>query len=260
MNPRTHLFSLRVVAPALALLLACAPKASHAEGDRGAAAPEPARALADRPLGFEWTGSATQVEVSTVNGDIRVEPSSGETVRVRGTKSGKDAADVEIEVDVKGDRVTIAPRYPKRAHTDAKVDFVVEVPAGVAVEAATVNGGVKARDVTAALQVSTVDGDITTAACPDVRGNTVNGGMTIELPKGAKRAELEAVNGELEVRMAAGAGATVSASTVNGKIVSDFPLSQSKELVGSHASGKLGDGAAKVELATVNGGIKLKRA
>lgn len=260
MNPRTLLFSLRLLAPALALSFACSPKASHAEGDRGAAAPEPGRALADSPLGFEWTGSAKQVEVSTVNGDIRVEPSSGKSVRVRGTKSGKDAGDVEIEVEVKADRVTIAPKYPKRPHTDAQVDFVVEVPAGVAVEAATVNGGVKARDVTAALKVSTVDGDIATSACPDVRGNTVNGGMKIDLPKGAKRAELEAVNGELEVRMKPDTGASVTASTVNGKIDSDFPLSRSKEIVGSHASGKLGDGSARIELATVNGGIKLKKA
>lgn len=260
MNPRTLVFSLRLFAPALALIFACAPQASHAAEVRGGAAAEPGRAPAASPLGFEWTGSAKQVGVSTVRGDIRVEPSSGKSVRVRGTKSGKDAADVEIEVEVKGDVVTIAAKYPKRARTDARVDFVVEVPAGVAVEAATVSGGVKARDVTAALEVSTVDGDIATWACPDVRGNTVNGVMKVELPKGAKRAQLEAVNGQLDVRMKPDTGASVTASTVNGKIDSDFPLERTNQLVGSHASGKLGDGSAKIELSTVNGGIKLKKA
>ncbi|HET6582915.1 MAG TPA: DUF4097 family beta strand repeat-containing protein [Nannocystaceae bacterium] len=260
MNPRTLLVPVRALAPVLALTFACSPTASQAEGERGAVAPEPTEVVAERGLGFEWSGAAKELEISTVDGDIRIEPSSGKGVRVRGTKSGKDAADVEIEVDVKGDRVTIGPRYPERSRTDARVDFVVEVPAGVAVEAATVNGGVKARDVTAALKVSTVDGNISTAACPDVRGNTVNGGMTVELPKGAKRAQLEAVNGQLELRMKPDIGASVQANTVNGAIDSDFPLSRTKEVVGSHASGKLGDGSATIVLATVNGRIKLKKA
>src|SRR5687767_14127599 len=53
---------------------------------------------------FEWKGevaSGGRVQVSTVNGDVRVEPATGNTIRVRGTKSGKDAARVTIEVDAK---------------------------------------------------------------------------------------------------------------------------------------------------------------
>jgi hypothetical protein len=189
-------------------LLACAPQSSRAEPAADDASPS----AAERPAGktdFEWSGelaAAGRVEIGNVNGDIRVRPSTGKQVRVRGTKSGKDAAELRIDVAVKSGRVTIEPKYPERRnHFDASVDFVVEVPSGIAVEAEVVNGNVDAQDIHAAVELSSVNGTIAATDCPDVRGNTVNGRVRVQLPKsGAKRAKLEAVNGELEVRMAAG--------------------------------------------------------
>ena len=243
---------------ALCLLACTAP--TRADGASRTAATVAPATKAD----FEWKGelaSGGRVQVSTVNGDVRVERGTGKTIRVRGTKSGKDAARVTIEVEAKRDSVAIGPKYPKDGNTDARVDFVVEVPAGIAVELNTVNGTLTAKDIDASLALHTVDGDISASACGDVRGNTVNGRVKVELPaRGAKRAELEAVNGQLEVRMAGDIGASVQANTVNGEIDSDFPLERSKEIVGSHARGKLGDGSAKIELSTVNGAIKIKRA
>jgi DUF4097 and DUF4098 domain-containing protein YvlB len=250
------------LAAALALALAaCAPKASHADPGPDRSDPAAATAAAPAKADFEWAGDVRRVSVSTVEGDVRVVPTSGKDVRVRGTKSGKDAKDVTIEVKKKGDGVAIGPKYPERGNTDARVDFVVEVPAGVAVDVNAVHGELDATGVTAALSMSTVDGDIATADCGDVRGNTVNGKVKVALPKrGAKRVALEAVNGELEVRMPAGVGASVRANTVSGEIRSDFPLSKSDEVVGSRASGKIGDGSATIDLSTVNGPIALSRA
>jgi DUF4097 and DUF4098 domain-containing protein YvlB len=239
-------------------MLACSPKASLAEtSPLPAAGAAPSATKAD----FEWTGDAASVEVSTVNGDVRVVKSAGKTVRIRGTKSGKDAAAITIEAKVKGDRVVVAPKYPERGDTDARVDFVVEVPSDTAVEAQAVNGEISAKGIAAALALSTVNGGIEASECSDVRGNTVNGRVKVDLPaKGGKRIALEAVNGELELRMAASAGARVEANTLSGEIDSDFALSHRKEVVGSHASGTFGDGSTKVDLSTVNGGIKIKKA
>jgi DUF4097 and DUF4098 domain-containing protein YvlB len=244
---------------AVLFLLACAPKASQAEGDPASAATV-APAAAPTKSDFEWTGEVAKVEVSTVVGDVRVVAASGNQVRIRASKSGKDAAEVTIDVDVKGDRVSVTPQYPKRNHSDARVDFVVEVPGGIAVDAQTVNGQLTADGVTAAVALQTVDGSISTSNCGDVRGSTVNGRVQVQLPqRGGKRVDLEAVNGQLELRMAAGTGARVQASTVSGKIRSDFPLAHTDEVVGSHASGTLGDGSTKVDLSTVNGGIAIAK-
>lgn len=256
-----HARTLPTLLAAIALL-SCAPRSSQAEsapGDEGSPAPAAAPTKAD----FEWSGELAaggRVEIGNVNGDIEVRPGSGKTVRVRGTKSGKDAAELRIDVDAKNNRVEIRPVYPERRRNfDASVDFVLEVPSGIEVDAHAVNGNIDAKDVGTRLEVSSVNGEIATAGCPDVRGNTVNGAVRVQLPARARRAALEAVNGELEIRMAAGAGAKVQANTLSGEIESDFPLTRSRETVGRHASGTIGDGAAAIELSTVNGGIRIKK-
>ncbi|HWB81540.1 MAG TPA: DUF4097 family beta strand repeat-containing protein [Nannocystaceae bacterium] len=246
------------LALSLLVLLACAPSTSGADpGLRGA---EPTAAVS-RKADFEWTGEAAKVDVSTVQGDVKITAGSGKRVQVRGTKSGKDAGEVTIEAEMRGDTVVIAPKYPRHGNVDARVDFVIELPASVAVEGHTVNGKLVADGVSAAVSLSTVDGDIATSSCGDVRGNTVNGTVKVALPsRGAKRVALEAVNGALELRMSADTGAKVRANTVSGKIRSDFPLKAREEVVGSHVDGTIGDGSVAVDLATVNGPIRIAKA
>jgi putative adhesin len=249
----------RIPSLLLFIALACGPKTSGAESGHGSS--EPAAGPKSSARDFEWSGEVARIDISTVLGDVEIRAGSGKTTVVRGTKSGKDAADVTIEAVVRGDTVVIAPKYPRRGNNDARIDFVVELPASVEVEAHAVNGKLVAEGVSAPVSLSTVDGDIATKACGDVRGNTVNGVVRVALPtRGAKRVDLEAVNGELELRMAADAGAQVRANTVSGQIRSDFPLSQKQEIVGSHASGTIGDGSVRVELSTVNGPIHIAKA
>jgi len=256
MQPRSASLGL---ATFLLALFACAPSTSGADPGRPATEPS-ATPASSAAADFEWSGEVARVDVSTVLGDVKIRAGSGKTVQVRGTKSGKGVGEVTIEAHVRGDTVVIAPKYPRNRDVDVRVDFVVELPASVAVEANAVNGKIVADGVSAALSLSTVDGDIATTACGDVRGNTVNGRVRVALPKrGAKRAALEAVNGELELSMSADTGAKVRASTVSGKIRSDFPLSQKDEMVGSRADGTIGDGAVAVELSTVNGPIRIAK-
>jgi DUF4097 and DUF4098 domain-containing protein YvlB len=248
------------LALSLLVLIACAPSTSGADSGPGLRAAEPAVA-ASTAADFEWNGEVSRIDVSTVQGDVRIQAGTGKRVQVHGTKSGKDAKEVTIEATVHGDTVVIAPKYPRHRDVDARVDFVIELPASVAVEAHTVNGRIVADGVKAAVSLSTVDGDISANACADVRGNTVNGSVKVALPKtGAKRVALEAVNGELELRMSADTGAKVRANTVSGKIRSDFPLKARDEVVGSHIDGTIGDGSVAVDLSTVNGPIRIAKA
>jgi DUF4097 and DUF4098 domain-containing protein YvlB len=255
MQPRIPSSSL---AFSLLILIACAPSTSGADpGLRGA---EPA-AAASTAADFEWSGEVAKIDVSTVKGDVKIKAGTGKRVQVHGTKSGRGASEVTIEAHVRGDTVVIAPKYPRHRDVDARVDFVIELPASVEVEAHTVNGQLVADGVSAAVSLSTVDGDIATSACGDVRGNTVYGRVKVALPQtGAKRVALEAVNGELELRMPAATGAKVRANTVSGKIRSDFPLTTREQVVGSHLDGTIGDGSVAVDLSTVNGPIHIAKA
>jgi hypothetical protein len=242
----------------LLALLSCAPASSAAEPQRPTRAPAagPAPAL-DAKADLDWRGDVDALQLGTVVGDVKITRATGPKARVRAFKSGPDADRVRIEVDEHDGRVSVHAEYPERGDIDARVDFVVEVPGGVELEANVVTGDVDVKGVDAALAVKSVNGDIATAGSPDVQVSTVNGSVVVNLPKAARRAQLDAVNGRLEVRLPKTLGASLRASTLNGSIDSDFPLHRDRELVGSRATGKLGDGKATVTLETVNGRIKI---
>jgi DUF4097 and DUF4098 domain-containing protein YvlB len=68
---------------------------------------------------------------------------------------------------------------------------------------------------------------------------TVNGGITLDLP----------ANLSTEVR----------AETVNGDIVTDFPLMVTGRFGPRRLNGTIGNGGRRLDLATVNGTIRLRK-
>jgi DUF4097 and DUF4098 domain-containing protein YvlB len=105
--------------------------------------------------------------------------------------------------------------------------YEIVVPAGVTVELSTVNGDVRVKDVDGELDLESVNGSI------EVRGSrralslqTVNGhidAVAQALPAGAD-ASLQSVNGNVTLTLPKDARFDFAASTMNGTIVSTFPL------------------------------------
>ena len=104
------------------------------------------------------------------------------------------ADEVRIEVVAHAAGVTICAVYPAEGNScepgdegrlrsrnnDVKVDFTVMVPAGMAFVGRTVNGGVKAIDLTGDVEARTVNGNITLATSGYARAKTVNGSIRAE--------------------------------------------------------------------------------
>jgi DUF4097 and DUF4098 domain-containing protein YvlB len=69
------------------------------------------------------------------------------------------------------------------------------------------------------------------------------------------------VNGSITLELPEGAGAEVSASNVNGGIETDFPITVRRVgFVGHRLRGTIGDGGPRLELSTVNGSIRIRKA
>ncbi len=244
---------------ALATSLACAPATSAAERDR--TSQSPARTSSQTSIEFEWEGAIADggtFEISNVEGDVDVVVAAGNQVRVRAEKSGKDANRVEIEVMERKGRVVVKPKYPKRG-ADARIDFTIELPASVALEAKLVHGDVDVKSAGSPLQLQTVSGNIKAAGSDDVKVKTVEGNAIVALGSSARHAQLGTVNGKLEVQLPDALGFEVNASTLNGKIHSEYPADHANEMVGSKASLVHGDRAAKIHMKSVNGRISIKK-
>lgn len=244
-------------------------------------------ALAALPLDgqdFRWSGTlgtGKTLEVRGINGRIHATRASAGQALVTATKRAKDddPAEVEIEVVEHDGGVTICAVYPSRRASrpnscrpgggqnnmrdnDVEVQFEVQVPAGVRFEGSNVNGDVNATGLPADAEVATVNGDVEVSADGHLEATTVNGSITARLGRAEWERGLRftTVNGGITLTLPAGLDADVEASTVNGSIDSDFPISVSGRMNPQTLRGRIGKGGRELELTTVNGSIRLRKA
>lgn len=241
-------------------------------------------AVAAQDDDFSWSGrlaAGQTVEIKGVNGSIRAEAASGNQVQVTASKHARrsDPAEVRIEVIEHADGVTLCAVYPSprgdrenecapgeggrmsTRNNDVAVDFVVRVPAGVRLVAATVNGSVEARGLRSDVEAHSVNGGVDLATSETAIGESVNGAVRLAMGEanwsGTRRAA--SVNGRVTVILPADANVEVHGSTVNGDIESDFPITVRGRFGPRRMTGTIGSGGRELELETVNGGIEIRR-
>ncbi|MCG8469716.1 MAG: DUF4097 family beta strand repeat-containing protein [Gemmatimonadetes bacterium] len=232
---------------------------------------------------FEWQGVVDRgdaVTVRGVNGRIIAREARGGRVTVEATKTARrdDPSSVDIQVIEDAGGVLICAVYPSRRNrdpnrcargrdyemnvndNDVRVDFVVEVPSGVELEAMTVNGDVEARGLTADVKAVTVNGGIEVESEGVVSATTVNGSIEARMGTApSERLKFHTVNGGIRLVLPRGTNADVDIETVNGHIDTDFPLTIRGRWGPRSASGEIGSGGPEIELQTVNGSIELVR-
>lgn len=233
---------------------------------------------------FEWRGgldTGDAVEVRGVNGRIEAVAGSGRQVVVTAEKreGGKGSAeDVTFDVVEHAGGVTICAMYPNRPgrrenrcapgdsrlsnyQNNTRVDFRVEVPAGVNLVVGTVNGDVDVRRVGGDVKASTVNGDVDIESGGNAEASTVNGSIRASMASDlAEDLRFNTVNGSVTVSLPAGANAEVEAATVNGSLESDFPLTIQGRFSNRRMRGTIGDGGHLLKLETVNGSVTIRRA
>lgn len=232
---------------------------------------------------FEWRGQIDQggaLEVHGVNGRIEAVAGPGRQVVVtaemrEGNKGRVD--DVTIDVVEHAGGVVICAMYPTRPgkrenrcapgdtrlsnyDNNTRVDFRIEVPAGVDLVAGTVNGDVEVRRIDGDVRASTVNGDVAVESGGNAEASTVNGSIRASMASDLQDdLRFKTVNGSVTVSLPAGANADVEAATVNGSLESDFPLTVQGRFSNRRMRGTIGDGGHVLLLETVNGSVTIRR-
>lgn len=235
---------------------------------------------------FRWTGqlaAGKRLEVKGVNGDVRALAAEGNEIVVTAAKHARrsDPEEVKIEVIEHAGGVTICAVYPtprraRRENTcepgdnwhsstennDVTVDFEVRVPAGVVFHGSTVNGEMSAEGLTADVEASTVNGSVRVSTRGLAQASTVNGSVYVEMGRADWTDELEfsTVNGKIVLTLPASLNTDIRASTVNGDMESDYPLTVQGRFGPRRWRGTIGTGGRSLTLSTVNGEIRLRKA
>ena len=245
-----------------------------------------ATAAAQETKDWKWSGqlgSGRTVYLRNVNGAVRFEQGTGNTVEVRAEKRWRrgDPEDVRIEARMAGNGdgdIIICALWGERAtcdesgyhgnrdrgwnsDNDVSVHFVVRIPPTAKVEASTVNGGLVVDGTTADIEATTVNGDVDARSNGGrVEATTVNGSITVRTTAtNAAGLEYETVNGSITIELPANTNANVNLSTVNGRISSDFALTLDGTINPRRIRAKLGEGGPTLRASTVNGSIRLRK-
>lgn len=231
---------------------------------------------------WEWRGNVTPagtVNIRNTMGAITVEPSADNQVHVVAAtqwSKGDWRKDLDFQVVSVGNTVTIcaiwnrgtctAEKYDSRAkrgafHSDAKVAFTVQVPAGVKVDAWTMSGDVNVR-AAAPVKARAIDGDIRvgTAVGP-VNAETINGDVDVRMTTiGDDGGPVRAVtkNGDAAAWVPEITDGRIETATMNGAIGSDFgDLIQGGGDRRSFAT-SLGTGSRQYSVQSLNGSAYLR--
>jgi DUF4097 and DUF4098 domain-containing protein YvlB len=211
--------------------------------------------------------------ISNVNGSITVTGGSGDSVEVLAIKKAdnqKELDEIEIMISESASEITIETELGEsdgwwsHGSTGGQVTYEITVPSGTTLDSVeTVNGNVDISGVTGKVVAESVNGDLEISnLAGDVRLSTVNGGIEAGFDKldGDQSVKAETVNGRVTLVLPDDADCEISADTLNGGInAKDFGLDADKGFVGSDLNGKIGSGSARVNIDTVNGGIKIKK-
>jgi hypothetical protein len=265
-----------VLGAAVPVLSACTSMRAYAQTGRSSDTP------------FTWSGTVREgrwVYVRNLNGPVRVEQGTGDKVEVRAEKRWRrgDPEDVKItvrQVGAGGGDVIVCALWNDRStcdedgyhshsdgwwrnndHNDVQVEFVVRLPAGVKIDASTVNGRVEIDGATSNVVAHTVNGSIDARSTGgSVTAHTTNGDVMVSSARlDGDHTEFSTVNGTVTVSLPASVNADVEMHTVNGRLSSDFPLTVEGSFSPRRLHATLGKGGPTLRLSTVNGSIRLRK-
>jgi hypothetical protein len=234
------------------------------------------------PEAWAWQGELAApgvLQIRNTLGSITVEPATDNMVRVVASTSwtrGDPRKDLQFRGVVSGNTITIcaiwsrgecsAEEYNSRAkrgsgRSDARVAFVVKVPAGVRVDAWTLSGDVTVR-AAAPVKAASIDGDIKvgTSVGP-VNAETLNGDVDIRMTTIGDTGAIRAVtkNGDAVAYVPEIADGRIDASTMHGEIGSDFgSMPISSQRIGRKLETTLGAGSRTYTVQSLNGSAWLR--
>jgi Putative adhesin len=243
----------------------------------------------DAPDTFHWEEElepGTTIHLRTATGRIDVVPTDGRSARVSGSTHWVGREDpIRFAWNRDGDDVYVCALWNrhgdcsegsgfgdsghswldmfslfKRRSTNGMASLRVELPAGVKVDARSVNGTISMVGTNGGISARTLNGSINIQrASGPIEAKSTNG--SIDLVVDSLGAEdpvvIEGVNGSMTAVLPSDLQAEVQLSTVNGGVRSDFPVSSEGELSKHRLRGQIGSSSREVVLKTVNGNVSL---
>lgn len=246
----------------------------------------------------ESSVNLTSVACESINGETKITGSDRNSVHVtvyveikcddleEGQKYLKSFRPVVAREDA---RLRIYGEYPDGSWSwneiSANMDFVIEAPAGLNLDASSANGEIVCVGMTGAADLECANGEISflseTGTTGSISASCANGEIDVDVAKLNGSSSFECANGEIDVVVHQLLAANIDASTANGEITIALPENSSMRIVarslvngsiesdwaGVHDKGLIGDnyelvvndGKYKIDCSSANGEITIRK-
>jgi len=215
--------------------------------------------------------SGAQVEVSGINGALKIETSDTRTAEVYIERIGKSPEalqrrKVTIEsspssLKIRGEKGDVG-FFANFFGSNPSEQVTLKLPRQISLVAAGINGAVITGQIDGSVTVQGVNGKVDIAqAAGAAEFHGINGNIAVTLNSLDKEGiSINGVNGNIDLRLREGVSANLEAHGMNGNVVSDLPdfvLEKAKH--GSYYA-HIGTGGNAISANGINGNIRLSRA
>ncbi len=212
--------------------------------------------------------SGARVEVSGINGWVKIETSNRKTADVYIERLGESQEVLDrrkITVISTATQLTIQGEkgdsgFLTHVFGSKPTEHVtLRLPKEISLVTNGVNGSVTAGDIDGAVEVSGVNGKVDIGqATGSAEINGINGNVFVGLTRlGKNGVDISGVNGNIELRFSQGVNADFESHGMNGQVVSDLPnVTVDKNGHGSY-NARIGSGGSEISASGINGNIRL---
>ena len=212
-----------------------------------------------------------RVEVNGINGKVEIQTSDTKTAEVYVRRTADSPSSLqrrEITIEQTADGLLVRARTQHLGFWDhlfghnPKEEVVIKAPRQIALSIKGINGPVTTGDIDGPLEAKAINGRVELGAASQYAElGSINGNIVVGLKQlGDRGASIKGVNGGIELRLANGLNADLTARGMNGSVRSDIPeVTVDKEEPGSRYSAHIGTGGAPITISGINGNVRLTR-
>ena len=214
--------------------------------------------------------SGARVEVSGINGWVKIETSNSKTADIYIERMGEsqevlNRRKITIEntangLTIRGDKGDAG--LISRVFGSKPTEHVtLRLPRQISLVTSGVNGSVTSGEIEGSVEVSGINGKVEIAqAAGSAEFSGINGNVSVGLKQiGKGGVDISGINGNIELRLNDGINAELDAHGMNGSVTSDLPnVVVDKSSRGSY-SARVGSGGNSISASGINGNIRLTR-
>lgn len=211
-----------------------------------------------------------RVEVSGINGAVKIETSDSKTADVYIERTGASQEILnrrKITIDNTPSGLTIRGEkgdsglLSRIFGSSPSERVTLRLPKQVSLVAKGINGSVVVGEIEGPVEVHGVNGKVEIdQASGSAAFNGINGNISVGLTKLDKEGvDIGGINGNIELRLGEGVNADLETHGMNGNVTSDLPnVVVDKSKRGTY-SALIGTGGNSISASGINGNIRLKR-